>query len=654
MHLDHFYLIFSCIFILDCTFSQSGLSSDDSYPNDSSQDGAFLNDFSTSTNLDLGLDHDASSSWVFQILTLPIKDSGLDLAVDISLPTVLPSPSPFGLNGLKLTHGWSNPTLAFAHAEDLSLAMSAAAIPWDRFELWWSLAEPKPGTFDWRFFDKATDFYRSHGLSILGMLGYASAWAGGAPPLNSTARTEFANFASQAVTRYKHTIRHWQVWNEPNIPTFWPAPDPAAYAALLKATYQAVKAADPSAKVILGPTSGVDLGFLQTVVDAGANTSFDILSIHPYSLAGDPVHQQLDALIAYTQNFANAIQPTSPPVPIWITEIGWQTAGSLTPTEQAAYLLQLYAIALARGVERIFWFCLEDFAEPWGIMTAGQPPQPKESFIAYQQLVSRLSPQGHPPIFEGYLPLGKDLAVLVFKNSNTELVAIIWCVSCQDTEKMVAAIPKGAILAVWDILGAPVSLPINGLLQVSALPYFAILDPSIIGASLRRTLENTPFDRPAESNWIYNTSFEIQDNSWPRYWVKGSLSGDGTNGNFQSSPDAHTGSMAMALSANGTDSAILSSLPVPIAPGKKYKLSVYVKGSGLLMAGSVRVDFHGGDQWSYQGNASSGVELSLGQWQQITLEEVAPPKAGFARIRLEGTLLSSSIIFDDIFFSEMP
>ena len=47
--------------------------------------------------------------------------------------------------------------------------------------------------------------------------------------------------------------RQWQIWNEPNIDTYWSSPRPfaARYVRLLRASYRALKAADPGSQVVL-------------------------------------------------------------------------------------------------------------------------------------------------------------------------------------------------------------------------------------------------------------------------------------------------------------------------------------------------------------------------------------------------------------------
>lgn len=107
----------------------------------------------------------------------------------------------------------------------------------------------------------------------------------------------YAQFAKALVERYgpngsfwahrsaKVPIHMWQIWNEPNIPAFWPVqPFEQSYVYMLSAARDAIKSADPSAKIVLAGMpnySWVDLAKVYKV--PGARSLFDIVAIHPYT-----------------------------------------------------------------------------------------------------------------------------------------------------------------------------------------------------------------------------------------------------------------------------------------------------------------------------------------------------------------------------------
>jgi hypothetical protein len=80
-------------------------------------------------------------------------------------------------------------------------------------------------------------------------------------------------------------IRQWQIWNEPNLQSFWPMKYfPGRYVTLLKAAHAAIKKADPGAQVVLGGLpnfSWIDLSRIYRV--KGARNAFDVIAVHPYT-----------------------------------------------------------------------------------------------------------------------------------------------------------------------------------------------------------------------------------------------------------------------------------------------------------------------------------------------------------------------------------
>src|SRR5271167_2917935 len=98
------------------------------------------------------------------------------------------------------------------------------------------------------------------------------------PPANPG---DYAAFLGALAQRWAGRVSAFEIWNEEDSPSWWTgAPDPAAYAQLLKATYPVVKAADPSATIVLGGLTGNDYPFLEQVYAAGGKGSFDVVAVH--------------------------------------------------------------------------------------------------------------------------------------------------------------------------------------------------------------------------------------------------------------------------------------------------------------------------------------------------------------------------------------
>ena len=109
------------------------------------------------------------------------------------------------------------------------------------------------------------------------------AWeTGSADDAHAAARTRTTTrHSSRARPALRRRVAAYEIWNEEDEPTWWAgAPDPAAYAQLLKAAYPAVKAAEPEGDGRARRPDGQRLPFLEGVYAAGGKGSFDAVGVH--------------------------------------------------------------------------------------------------------------------------------------------------------------------------------------------------------------------------------------------------------------------------------------------------------------------------------------------------------------------------------------
>lgn len=229
------------------------------------------------------------------------------------------------------------------------------------------------------------------------------------PPRNPA---DYAAFIGKMAHRFAGRVAAWEIWNEEDASLWWSTgPEPAAYAALLRAAYAAVKAADPQAKVVLGGLTGNDYEYLAELYDHGAKGSFDAVAVHtddicnklsPYEyLRNDPrgaYPGQLNrwAFLGY-RTVHEVMLAHGDDSPIWMTELGWstysgtcnsgasagKTVGGVSPEQQATFLLQAYhCLAQDSYVQVGIWFGLQDtepFDSPrgqYGLLYSSLAPKP--------------------------------------------------------------------------------------------------------------------------------------------------------------------------------------------------------------------------------------------------------------------------------------
>lgn len=248
--------------------------------------------------------------------------------------------SPWGM-GVYL---YRYPHTPAGHAQmDRAAAMArAAGVKWSREEFSWARIEPREGEYDFDYYDVVVDTAGRHGITLYGLLCY---WAPWTEPYTPRGIEDFCRYARAVVRRYKDRIKHWEVYNEPNI-FFWQGPK-ELYPDLLKACYAAIKEEDPEALVLGISTAGIDTAFIEQCLEAQA--PFDILTIHPYR--GRFVEETFVSELRHAADLVGGR-------PVWITEMGWSTqAGGVDERAQAQLLARCYLSAVASGAcQNVSWY----------------------------------------------------------------------------------------------------------------------------------------------------------------------------------------------------------------------------------------------------------------------------------------------------------
>ena len=236
----------------------------------------------------------------------------------------------------------------------------------------WGLIELNPVTptgtnqYYWDALDTVMQAAKERNMGVLAEINSTPYWgaADGNTSYSGNATPNvaaYAAFVSDLAAKYGDIVSAYEIWNEPNGITFSNPIDPAAYAALVKAAYQAIKPVDPTATVIAGAVGHVitfgnytmdPVDFVKAMIAADPTIGqyFDALSYHPYdeslkfsagnlpsdgSWASDTAYNQVKDLMA--------LFPTKK---VWLTEFGVPTY-SYTYTD-ANGVIQTVAVTQAQ------------------------------------------------------------------------------------------------------------------------------------------------------------------------------------------------------------------------------------------------------------------------------------------------------------------
>ena len=326
------------------------------------------------------------------------------------------------------------------------------------------------GRADWKRMDDAVNAAGQEKLHLLGTL------LGGPPGTEHLAtnqsRRRFTDYAAEVAERYP-TIRHWEIWNEPDNLGFWETRDVKRYAALVKTVSLRLKQLDPSYQIMNGGLVAGNYWYLGKLYEEGLRGFLDTVAIHPYAADPESGKRNLGMRI----EMARAILAREDPGrKIWLTEVGWDTSkpGGLTFEDQAAVLVRAMTVALSSSAEKIFWFSLDDLGEDEAsnVQNAGllfKDLSPKPSFIAYRNLIGRLSGK----LFVKKDDFGEEISAYRFEDAHE----IVWVVWSRGKEAHLPMVQEAGI-EVLDIMGNPRKTPAGEgrdiLLPASGEPLFIL------------------------------------------------------------------------------------------------------------------------------------------------------------------------------------
>ncbi len=287
--------------------------------------------------------------------------------------------------------------------------------------IYWSTIESQIGVYDWTETDSWIQDMESRGFSMVITIVwnnrlYEDIWDRAI--VTEPGRQAFAGFAADLVQRYQGKDIIWEIWNEPNLRSFWHEnaenksnTDEMAeeYTALVKVAAPAMKAADANCRIVAGSVSALwsqSFSWFERCVEVGLLTSgIDGISVHPYGFGwpelamenGYPVIRQiLDSNGASTMPIINSEVGYSEN---WLTQRGFSTAEA--ETVQAWQFVRQNLVDAMSDIRISIWYELTD--PGWGVFNNDLTPRP--TLTAAQVLTTELD--GYQ--FVERLPLSSSL-----------------------------------------------------------------------------------------------------------------------------------------------------------------------------------------------------------------------------------------------------
>jgi hypothetical protein len=279
---------------------------------------------------------------------------------------------------------------------------------WVRANVLWSYVagpaarkkkEPKKIVYNWTGYDRLVEQAAARGIHVeLSLTGSAPAYATGNHKIgpDRVKAGPFKRFAKAAAEHFGSSVTRYSIWNEPNF-RGWLSPvskQAKLYRALYISGYAAIKAANPSAQVLIGETSPYSIGrnnrnaqgplrFLRGVTCANSRykrakkcstLKTDGFAHHPYDFRHKVTYRYpgkdnvtlatLGRLTSALSKLKRAKLLTTPSggVPyVYLTEYGYFASGKykIRESTRGKYLVQAFNLALKnKRVKQMLQFLL--------------------------------------------------------------------------------------------------------------------------------------------------------------------------------------------------------------------------------------------------------------------------------------------------------
>jgi len=394
-----------------------------------------------------------------------------------------------------------------------------AGVVWVRdWSLKWKDVEPHKGRFTFEETDHQINRPLAAGMKVLGLLPFPSApWSSTAPAdLKRKSdylsrrlvvahaprdEAEFENYIARTVAHLRGRVRWFQVFNEPVFTTYalprnrgYTAAD---YARWTRVFVRAARRANPECKILAGIgyiREGQILQDFELFFAKGSLEVIDAVDIHHYPRLRRP--EFLEGLL---QKLNALMERHGGRKPIWLTEYGYYADDEpwalplpsrgfdqplASERHQAEFAVRWAAIALANGVEKIFYHA----GTSPGVNTDSIQcvfyefgGEPHKVYAAQAVLAWLLGPDTR---FAGKVDLGNDTRCYAFATPES-IVAILWA---PETAKAPAVRLTDSRAEALDLMGRRLAAR---HLAPGPTPLYLVLRPASLEA-LRKALVPTP------------------------------------------------------------------------------------------------------------------------------------------------------------------
>ncbi len=430
------------------------------------------------------------------LLTVSIVVLAVGFALNLAAPaqaqqpldrSLQMQPVPGGL-ALNAAHIWA-PSEQFDRIAD-------TGVSYIRHATFWKEIERQKGEYDFSRMQGVVDALEPQGVGVLFILAYNNPLYenhGAAAIITDEGRQAFADFCAAAAEHFRGRKVIWEIWNEPNVRTFWdrqrtPNSDEYAdeYVALVNEVVPAMRKADPRGVIFAGSVSCLwkdSYSWSKRCFEQGILANdFDAWSVHPYNFKRPEdyfaAYEHMRKLMREHGGRTKIMVNTERGFPLGEAEGFAGGDRDMQEEFQAAHFVRQYMVDMLCDIRMTVWYRWND--PKFGIVH-GQNERP--ALQACKTLTTELN--GYKLIDRVKTESDLDF-VLLFRNARGEDKLVAWTAPPEGKSpdqavdhELVIPVGRARSITATDLYGKDLgSLPVRGgktQVTLTAFPQYLTL-----------------------------------------------------------------------------------------------------------------------------------------------------------------------------------
>ena len=259
--------------------------------------------------------------------------------------------------------------------------LEKSGVKYARCQTGWARCEKEKGVYDFEWLDSIVDNLVDRGIIPWFNVGYGNpvymndlpnpTGVGCVPVFYGKEAIDAWNKFVAAITeRYKGKVKHYEIWNEPDLGHFWypENPDAKEYADFVKSTASVIKSVNKNAKTGADVSSPYNIEYIKAFIDNLNVGDIDFFSIHAYTTIPEYRYANIISFIRRKLDSKGLND-----VELWQGEAGYPSwayknhwlvkEGCDSEKAQAIWQLRRYFLDVFNGIKLSSFFQIADMWE---------------------------------------------------------------------------------------------------------------------------------------------------------------------------------------------------------------------------------------------------------------------------------------------------